>query len=101
VLDAGSILLFSALTIWAMFKLPPAYWLYALVFLVASLCQTVDPQKAPPTQSISRYLMAMFPCFIALAQVGRPRILDQSIRWTFAVLMGVFAIYFFSRFWVV
>ena len=99
-LDAGSILLFIGLTVWTMLKLPPAYWLYALPILIGALSQTVDPQKAPPTQSISRYLMAMFPAYIALAQAARNRILDQTVRWTFAILMGVFAIYFFSRYWV-
>lgn len=99
-LDAGTILLFIGLTIYMLYKLPRAYWLYALPILLGALSQTVDPDKAPPTAAITRYLMAIFPGYIALGLVARHPVLDQTLRWTFALLMGVFAIYFFSRYWV-
>ncbi len=99
-LDAGTILLFIALTIYALARMPRAYWLYAVPVLLAAISQTVDPDRAPPTASVTRYLMAIFPGYIALGLFARNPYVDQTIRWTFAILMGVFAIYFFSRFWV-
>ncbi len=100
-LELGSILLFIALTLVVLKRMSPAYWLYSLATLLITLVQTVDPSKAPPTQSAPRYLMAAFPCFIALAQFGENPYIDQAVRWTFVVLMGVFALYFFGHFWVV
>lgn len=100
-LDAGTILLFLALTIYMLARMPRAYWLYAVPVLIAAISQTVDPDKAPPTASVTRYLMAIFPGYIALALIARSPYLDQTIRWTFVILMGVFSVYFFSRFWVV
>lgn len=99
-LDAGTIILFCLLTLWTIFKMPAAYWLYALPVLLGALSQTVDPNRAPPTASITRFLMAIFPGYIALGQIARNPFIDQAVRWTFAVLMAVFAIYFFSRSWV-
>ncbi len=99
-LDAGTILLFIGLTVWAVVKLPPAYWLYAGVVLIGALSVSMDVTKAPPTASVSRFLMAIFPGYIALAQIARHGWIDQMVRWPFAILMGVFAIYFFSGFWV-
>jgi hypothetical protein len=100
ILDAGSILLFIGLTAWSVFKLPPAYSLYAVPMLIAALSTTIDPSKAPPTSSLTRYLMAVFPAYIALGGIAKNAFVDQCLRWTFAFLLAVFAIYFFSRYWV-
>jgi Gpi18-like mannosyltransferase len=99
-LDVGTIGLFIMLTLWAVFRMPPAYWLYALPILVGAISQTADPDKTLPTAAITRYLMAIFPGYIALGQIARNPFLDQLVRWTFAVLMSGFAIYFFSGYWV-
>lgn len=99
-LDAGTILLFIGLTIWVALKMPASYWLYAIPILIGVLSITMDPDKAPPTASVTRFLMAIFPGYIALAQIAHNTFIDQMVRWTFVVLMSVFAIYFFSRFWV-
>jgi len=99
-LDAGSILLSIGMTIWVLAKMPATYWLYSVPVLIGALSITMDPSKAPPTASVTRFLMAIFPTYIALAQIARHALIDQSIRWTFAILMGVFAIYFFSHAWV-
>ncbi len=99
-LDAGSTLLFIGLTVWSVFKMPPAYWLYGVPVLIAALSTTIDPAKAPPTSSVTRYLMAVFPAYIALGRIAKNAFVDQCLRWTFAFLLAVFAIYFFSRNWV-
>jgi hypothetical protein len=101
IVDFASIVLFLGLTL-LMFKyLPATYWLYCIPMLFLSLSTTIDPTKAPPTGSIPRSLMALFPCFMVLGKIGKNRYLDQAMRATFAILLGVISIYFFSRFWVV
>jgi hypothetical protein len=99
-LDAGAILLFGALTLWAVVRFPASYWLFALPVLMGSLSVGMDPAMAPPTASVTRFLMAIFPGYIGLAQWGRNEWVNQVMTWTFAFLMGVFAIHFFSGFWV-
>jgi hypothetical protein len=100
ILDAASIVLFIGLTLWILVKMPAAYWLYALPVLIGALSITMNPDKAPPTSSVTRFLMAIFPGYIALGQIAKNVFVDQCIRWTFAFLLAVFAIYFFSQYWV-
>jgi len=38
---------------------------------------------------------------MVLGKIGKNPYLDQAIRATFAILLGVISIYFFSHFWVV
>jgi hypothetical protein len=99
-LETGSILLFIILTLGIIRTRPLGDWLYGLSILLFVLIQTVDVTKGPPTESAPRYLMTIVPGFIVLAQAGKNRYLDQSVRWTFAMLQGVFAMCFFSRLWV-
>ena len=47
-----------------------------------------------------KVFQALFPCFLALGMIARNRYLDRSIRWTFAALGGIAAMYFFSNHWV-
>ncbi len=101
IVDFASIVLFLGLALLAFKYLPVAYWLYCIPILLISLSTTIDPTKAPPTGSIPRFLMALFPCFMVLGKIGQNPYLDQAIRATFAVLLGVISIYFFSHFWVV
>jgi hypothetical protein len=101
IIDTASIALFTILTAIVLWKLPLSHGLYCLPVLWLSLSTTIDPAMAPPTGSIPRFLMALFPCFLALGMVARNRYLDLSIRWTFAVLGGIAAMYFFSNYWVV
>ena len=100
IVDFASIVLFLGLTLLVFKYLPAAYWLYCVPILLLSLSTTIDPTKAPPTGSIPRFLMALFPCFMVLGKIGKNRYLDQAIRATFAVLLGIISIYFFSHFWV-
>ncbi len=101
IVDFASIVLFLGLTLLAFKYLPAAYWLYCIPILFLALSTTIDPTKAPPTGSIPRFLLALFPCFMVLGKMGRNRYLDQALRATFAILLGVISIYFFSHFWVV
>lgn len=101
IVDFASIVLFLVLSLLVFKYLPASYGLYCIPILLLSLSTTIDPMKAPPTGSIPRFLMALFPCFMALGKIGQNPYLDQAIRATFAVLLGVISIYFFSHFWVV
>ena len=101
IVDFASIVLFLGLTLLVFKYLPAAHWLYCIPILFISLSTTIDPTKAPPTGSIPRFLMALFPCFMVLGKIGKNPYLDQAIRATFAILLGVISIYFFSHFWVV
>ncbi|TEU16846.1 MAG: hypothetical protein E3J21_09700 [Anaerolineales bacterium] len=101
IVDFANIVLFLGLTLLVFKHLPAAYWLYCIPILLLSLSTTIDPTKAPPTGSIPRSLMALFPCFMVLGKMGRNRYLDQALRATFAILLGIISIYFFSHFWVV
>lgn len=101
IVDFASIVLFLGLALLVFKYLPAAHWLYCIPVLLLSLSTTIDPTKAPPTGSIPRFLMALFPCFMVLGKLGRNRYLDQALRATFAILLGVISIYFFSHFWVV
>lgn len=99
-LDAGSIVLFAALTVWALLRMPAAYGLYSLIVLVGALSVGMDPAKAPPTASVSRFLMAVFPGYIALGQFAKNSVVEQTLQWVFVVLMAGFSLYFFSGTWV-
>jgi hypothetical protein len=101
IVDFASIALFLGLTLLVFKYLPAAYWLYCVPILLLSLSTIIDPTKAPPTGSIPRFLMALFPCFMILGKMGRNRYLDQAIRATFTILLGIISIYFFSHSWVV
>jgi hypothetical protein len=101
IVDFASIVLFLGLTLLVFKYLPAAHWLYCVPILLLSLSTIIDPTKAPPTGSIPRFLMALFPCFMVLGKLGKNRYLDQALRATFAILLGVISIYFFSHFWVV
>jgi len=101
IVDFTSIVLFLGLTLLVFKYLPAAHWLYCVPILLLSLSTTIDPTKAPPTGSIPRFLMALFPCFMVLGRMGKNRYLDQALRATFAILLGVTSIYFFSHSWVV
>jgi len=101
IVDFASIVLFLGLTLLVFKYLPAAHGLYCVPILLLSLSTTIDPTKAPPTGSIPRFLMALFPCFMVLGKIGKNRYLDQALKTTFAILLGVISIYFFSHFWVV
>lgn len=99
-LDFGSMVLFTLLTLSMLWRMPRSYALYAFPTLFLVVSSIISPDKAPPTASVSRYLMAIFPAFIALARLTANPFLDQMVRWSFALLMGVFAIYFVTLHWV-
>ena len=67
-------ILFIALSVWALFKLPsPAYGLYALLLIL-------PPLTSGTLISTSRYYLVVFPAFVVLAMLGRRPLVDDSSR---------------------
>jgi hypothetical protein len=62
---------------------------YALLIALGMLVPV-----ASSTQSLSRYLLVLFPVFMMLAWWGRRRLLDRSLLVIFATLLGVFTTIF-------
>jgi hypothetical protein len=62
---------------------------YALLIALGMLVPV-----ASSTQSLSRYVLVLFPVFMMLAWWGRRRLLDRSLLVVFATLLGVFTTIF-------
>ena len=62
---------------------------YALLVVIGLLVP-----GASSSQSLSRYLVVLFPVFMMLAWWGRRRLLDRTLLVTFATLLGVFTVIF-------
>ena len=62
---------------------------YALLIALGMLVPV-----ASSTQSLSRYVLVLFPVFMMLAWWGRRRLLDRSLLVIFATLLGVFTAIF-------
>jgi hypothetical protein len=72
--NAAGWVLFAVLTIAGIRLLPLSYTLFVLPQLVLALTQ----DTVFPLMSTSRYLLALFPCFVVLAIAGRRRRFDTS-----------------------
>jgi hypothetical protein len=74
-LNLGLLLLVGALLLYGLRRLPLAYALYAAPHL---LLIVIRQPFASPLSSASRYLLVVFPAFVALALLGRHRRLHYS-----------------------
>jgi hypothetical protein len=68
-INLASLLGAIGLTAYAAWRLPLAYALYAAPYLVLLACRQ---SGAAPIESVARYVVVLFPCFIALAIVLTP-----------------------------
>ncbi|MBI3941602.1 MAG: hypothetical protein HY326_01195 [Chloroflexi bacterium] len=100
IFDFAIIVTFLALSFLAIKWMKPSYWIYAIPASLFAISTTLDPSKGLATASLARYLMAVFPVFILLGLAGRNRFIHHAILFCFALLFGVFPIYFFSTVWV-
>ncbi|MDP2727134.1 MAG: hypothetical protein Q8P59_06285 [Dehalococcoidia bacterium] len=87
-------LLLTALVVW---RLPRSYAVYAVPAFLFATSTTV---AGYPLASMSRYLLAVFPCFIAMSIPGKSRLVHQTLVATFGVFLGIVTIYYFGSFWV-
>jgi hypothetical protein len=86
--------LFIALSVWSLFKLPSAgYGLYALLLIL-------PPLTSGTLISTSRYYLVVFPAFVALAALGRRPLVDDIVKVVFFGLQIVFMVAWSSFYWV-
>ncbi len=85
------LVLFVALFIWGLKRLPSTYSVITGIFLIAIL-MTDTPQF--PLVSLNRYVLPLFPAFLLLAQWGRNRSFRYSYVAVAAMLMGAQALIF-------
>ena len=84
------------LTIAGVRRLPASYTLFVIPQLALALTQ----DTTWPLMSTSRYLLALFPCFVVLAIAGRSRRFDTS--WTvLSTLLLAFLTILFVEGWMV
>ena len=86
--------LFVALSVWSLFKLPSAgYGIYALLLII-------PPLTSGTLLSTSRYYLVVFPAFVVLALLGRRPFVDDIIKIIFFGLQIAFMVAWSSLYWV-
>ena len=91
VVSALLLLLFLTLETWA--RLPRIYGVYMLVVVLFSL-------TSGDLISLPRFVVPMFPGFMALSLMGRRPWLDRLILIVFLILQGVLALMFTKGYWI-
>jgi hypothetical protein len=82
--DLGVTVVLLALTLFALYRLSPAYSLYAVATLLLPLSA---PSVFSPLLAMPRYAIVLFPCFIALALLLRR-------RWAFGAVLALSVVQF-------
>jgi Gpi18-like mannosyltransferase len=80
--DLISTVAFLPLVAYSLWRLRPAYGLYALTSILVPL---TSPSHFTPLFCMPRYLIILFPCFVVLALLVRN-------RWTFGAVLLLFAV---------
>ncbi|MBI5566739.1 MAG: hypothetical protein HY870_17700 [Chloroflexi bacterium] len=91
VVSALFLLLFLTLETWA--RLPRVYGVYMLTVVLFSL-------TSGDLISLPRFVVPMFPGFMALGLIGRHPRLDRLILIFFLILQGVLALLFTKGYWI-
>jgi hypothetical protein len=89
----GALLLLLVLTLETWVRLPRMYGVYMLTVVLFSL-------TSGDLISLPRFVVPMFPGFMALALIGKRPWLDRSILILFLLLQGVLALLFTKGYWV-
>ena len=72
-------------------RLPASYVAYTAVSVLPVVCREA---LVTPQESSGRYLLAVFPVFVLLAQAGRRPWVDRLVLATFPVLLGALVAHF-------
>lgn len=91
VMGATILLIILTLEVWA--RLPKVYGVYMLTVLLFEL-------TSGDLISMPRFVVPMFPGFIALALIGKHRSLDRAILIVSIILQGVLALMFVKGYWI-
>jgi hypothetical protein len=86
--DLAVTLLFLGLTVLAFRHLPASYGIYMTVTMAALLARSIPQQ---PLISASRYVLALFPGFIVLGQLGRAGWRNRLILYPSLLGLGLMA----------
>ncbi|MBI3758801.1 MAG: hypothetical protein HY269_03500 [Deltaproteobacteria bacterium] len=95
--DFGCMVGFLALSLAAIRRMPPAYWLYSLPLYFMATSTTLAPEAGLATASIGRYLMSIFPAFVMMGVLGRARYVHYALLFMSAILLGPLTLYFFAN----
>lgn len=90
-------LLFIPIALFALWRVRPAYSLYGLALFILPL---LSPSAVHPLMSMPRFVIVMFPFFIALAMLLRNRWLFGAVLVLSVVQFTVLLIQFGTWFWV-
>jgi Gpi18-like mannosyltransferase len=89
----GAMILLILLTIEVWARLPKVYGVYMLTITLFSL-------TSGDLISMPRFVVPMFPGFIALALIGKNRSADRAILIVSIILQGVLALMFVKGYWI-
>ncbi len=89
----GAMILLIVLTIEVWARLPKVYGVYMLTVTLFSL-------TSGDLISMPRFVVPMFPGFIALALIGKNRSADRAILIVSIILQGVLALMFVKGYWI-
>ncbi len=95
--DLFIFLVFIPIVIYTLWKVRGAYSLYALSVFVLPL---FTPSRVHPLMSIPRFVIVLFPLFIAMALLTRKRIVFGAVMVLFIVQLIGLLIQFSTWFWV-
>ncbi len=90
---AGLLLIFLAITLIGVKKIPVRYTIYSVLVLIF-------PLAGGNLLSMNRFVMLAFPVFILLALSTKNKYIDDVISITMAVLLGLFTVMFVNGYWV-
>ena len=73
---------------------------YSIYLWAGILFPLFSATRLNPLLSYPRFLIVLFPAFMALALVGRNRYAHQIITWASLLLLALYAIRFVNWYWV-
>jgi len=92
-IQPGSVLLFLIILLTGIKKLRISYLVYSLLMILI-------PLSSGNLLSINRFLIVVFPFFIALSYLGRRKWVDTLATFVFLMLLGYFTALFTNGWWV-
>lgn len=95
--DALFGLLFLVLMVFALRKLPAAFGVYVGISLLPALLM---PRAGAPLMGMPRYVLVLFPGFMALAWLGRKPTWHRVVLYTCALLLAFFTSLYVAWYWV-
>jgi Gpi18-like mannosyltransferase len=96
-LDLFFFLIFVALMVVVLRRLPTMYGLYMLTLLLLPL---FTPRTGAPLYSMPRFVLVLFPGFMALGQMSERRLWRRIVLYSSLLLLAFFTSLFVAWYWV-